>query len=634
MNREVTDWRQTTAPLLALAALLVFGNQLEIGFHSGFLGIDVAIILCGFLVARNELKFEDAFKPLAVMLLLVLSGFFLFGPFDQQRNAAMQAIASIGLFSNWKYFERAGGFFHPVNGSQLLLHTWVVSLLVQLAAAYFVLRKVMAQHLRRAALVLAVASFSVTSLFLIQHRSGFLVFDAHSESFLGDIVARSSEFVFFAPMSRGWQFFAGVWLGATDLRRFSVRTSRFFVIGALIAIFLSGLLSNTAHDLFLSRDRLVVSGSTLIALTFLPSSRFGKSWCGQITNFFSKQLYVAYLFLAPSLFSAQMVFGYSTGAKFAGVAGCLVATWATRWLLRFARDRKIDGKLIGVLGVFGAIVLVAVYTGSAKPLAAIVFDRKPLPEAIASWEVAQLPCIFSTSSAGDLYECVEQDGLDEAVLVGDSHAMALQPGFSSAADTMDAKWSVLAKPGCTFALFKSAPQNVECEQWVKSVINRINATKVEVVFVYQCPRLRAGCPQGDLFPQYEEEFVFGVVAAINQIRDSDTKVVLLGDTPVVGIDQVSESLLMGNQFSRVAIAPFFQKQLESISEKYLNEIVKPKFVDGYVVMASELCELTSCRYRNSLGQPLWFDGDHLSQAGSLQFESILRRELDEQLGGK
>lgn len=148
--------------------MLIFVYHLEQDWcPQGFLGVDAFFVISGFFLIPSLLKISDQgwnglwsyyrkkllriMPPLATMVacaLLLAIPFLL--PWDLLKEARVAKYVLIGL-SNIYYGVKAMGYFDPNVKENLFLHTWYISLLIQVLVAapvaYWILRKICAKWL-------------------------------------------------------------------------------------------------------------------------------------------------------------------------------------------------------------------------------------------------------------------------------------------------------------------------------------------------------------------------------------------------------------------------------------------------------------------------------------------------------
>ncbi|WP_051359720.1 acyltransferase family protein [Adhaeribacter aquaticus] len=126
---------------IAILGVIFFHYKIEV-FEGGFTGVDIFFVISGYLMSRiviksinkNEFNFKDYFEKrlkrivpalLILILTITLIGFFVLFPEDywlSQKNAA----GSVLFLSNILYW-RTSDYFAPSSDTNILLHTWSLS---------------------------------------------------------------------------------------------------------------------------------------------------------------------------------------------------------------------------------------------------------------------------------------------------------------------------------------------------------------------------------------------------------------------------------------------------------------------------------------------------------------------------
>jgi peptidoglycan/LPS O-acetylase OafA/YrhL len=210
--------------LRALSVIAVVGFHFQIaGFAGGFVGVDVFLVITGYLMTAkvlNELKL-DRFSPwtfwmmrmrrifpaLAVLTIAsVIVGWFVTLPAEYSRHL-LQALSALTFLSNFA-FQSDSGYFAMAAQTKPLLHTWSLSLEWQF---YFCMPLVVGLVWRLAsrarsginAVVMALQVFAALSLAWCLWASQQ---DATGSSF-------------FSLQARAWEPLAGGLIAAAEIRR-------------------------------------------------------------------------------------------------------------------------------------------------------------------------------------------------------------------------------------------------------------------------------------------------------------------------------------------------------------------------------------------------------------------------------
>jgi peptidoglycan/LPS O-acetylase OafA/YrhL len=210
--------------LRALSVIAVVGFHFQIpGFAGGFVGVDVFLVITGYLMTAkvlNELKLgrfspwtfwmmrlRRIYPALAVLTIAsVIAGWFVTLPAEYSRHL-LQALSALTFFSNFA-FKSDSGYFAMAAQTKPLLHTWSLSLEWQF---YFFMPLIVGRVWRLAlhtmsginAVVVALQVFAALSLAWCLWASQQ---DATGSSF-------------FSLQARAWEPLAGGLVAAAEIRR-------------------------------------------------------------------------------------------------------------------------------------------------------------------------------------------------------------------------------------------------------------------------------------------------------------------------------------------------------------------------------------------------------------------------------
>lgn len=126
---------------ISVIGVLLFHYKVSF-FEGGFAGVDVFFVISGYLMSkiiinginRNNFSLSEFYGRrlkrivpalLALVLVLTLVGFFIYFPVNYQLNQ-QNAAASILFISNFVYWQSAG-YFAEASDTNILLHTWSLS---------------------------------------------------------------------------------------------------------------------------------------------------------------------------------------------------------------------------------------------------------------------------------------------------------------------------------------------------------------------------------------------------------------------------------------------------------------------------------------------------------------------------
>ena len=213
--------REDIQGLRALAILAVIAFHLNLNLPFGYLGVDIFFVISGYVITQSIARqvFNDGyFKPLlfmkkrairllpalSIMLILItLISFFIDTPNNSFTDTNEAALASLLFFANLFFMNKSTDYFND-NSSNPLLHMWSLSteeqfyliITVTLALLFRFFQGTKHQVIYILTLVGILLSFVTTVLIHL-----YIVRISNYDT---------SLFVFFAPITRIWEFGCGI----------------------------------------------------------------------------------------------------------------------------------------------------------------------------------------------------------------------------------------------------------------------------------------------------------------------------------------------------------------------------------------------------------------------------------------
>ena len=658
MNQP-SNHRSDVQVLRAVAVLAVIAYHAGLPIRSGFLGVDMFLVISGYVICATLLREGERtgtisipkfyvrrvrrlFLPLLAMLAVSMLLFWLFGPFIAHRSVAQQAFSALGFFANFHYFSGVGGYFDPEKSASYFLHAWSLSLEEQfylvfplvVALIVFVSKRSTAKARSRNVFI-GVVALAASSLaftwWLIASFPVSQVFTQSGASFIDRIKIDAESFAFFSPLTRAWQFLVGAAcaVGAARAWRLKTRWVRVVFELALFVLLLALLMvDGGASTSFFAPSRVGVTVVTGM-LVLVGFDAF------KVLTSIGDRSYSLYLWHFPLLSFAALKFDSSVMSRTFAV---LVSVGCAELSYRFIETRSlaIDVQHFMMRARVAIVVSVAVFAlvaaiglfGVAQTVAIVQLQRQVVAVPTAPWDAPSDRC--AVYGDGLSYGCNTAEASDsQLILVGDSHARALALGFGAVADSLQRSWSVDTRAGCAFARFTVGRQGDVCEGWVEATLQRAIALQPRLFVLFQCYRVGTGCPQPQLSEAERSEYVSGVTAIISELNDAGIPVLHVLDTPAVSPERVQSSLFLNTprvliQSGATATNADVSKQLQQTADASSGLYQLADITKG-------LCNKESCRYVSSDNQPLWLDTDHLSLFGVIDRTEALRIEIERAL---
>lgn len=176
-------------------------------FDGGFLGVDIFLVISGYLIASSVFKNLKSnsfslvgfyskrllrlYPPLLVLILFCLIlGYFLLFP-DVYKETAIESVNALIGAANIR-FANSGGYFSLDNSDKVLLHTWYIALTVQFYLIFPIIFNVLYRYFKNNTkfYILAFTVFLViTSVLLSKNEKAYLLTQTRFfELFVGSTV--------------------------------------------------------------------------------------------------------------------------------------------------------------------------------------------------------------------------------------------------------------------------------------------------------------------------------------------------------------------------------------------------------------------------------------------------------------
>jgi peptidoglycan/LPS O-acetylase OafA/YrhL len=618
---------------LAVLAVVLFHARVP-GFSAGFAGVDVFLVISGYLIAGLILRESDAgtfslarfyerrvrrILPalLAMLAATALAGLTLLPGDLRQFGASLVAITA--FLSNF-LFARASGYFGLSADASPLLHTWSLAVEEQFylffPALLLLARRAGPRGLRVLLIAVTALSFSYSVW-----KTGT------------DPIA-----AFYSPASRAWEFLAGALLAAVVARPPPGRATG--DAAALIGLGLIGasiMLLHAGTPFPGVRAIPVVAGSVMLLWGMMAEgSRMARALSLRPLVAIGLISYSLYLWHWPMIvFGSYYVLDPHVQAvtRLAMAALAFPVAWLSwRFIERpFRAPRLLLSRrslFTGTIAASGALALYggAVYVADGLPnrfdeTARRLSERGPQPDyGCANRSIDDMrrnaSCLIGGTGPRPSF-----------LLWGDSHAAVYFPALDALARRHGVSGYDAAKLGCP-ALIPIRPENIRpekrmlragkldaCDAHNAQVMQFIAETRPRVVLLaadwaaYSAGK-RAVAGASD---PYEVAFETGVA----KLRALGIRVFVVQDVPGATFAEpgaLAKAYLTG---TTVALEPNLTAYLrrESGFRDVTADLQRRGLID-VIDPAARLCDRKSCRVTDC-GYPLYYDSNHLSARGAL-----------------
>jgi len=481
-----TKYRRDIQVLRGLAVLaVVLFHAKESYFPLGYLGVDVFFVVSGFVVtplilriftdqangggrlSNLKLFYKRRFYRLAPALAVTLAvsavSIFLLGPIGDHQRFARQGIATLLLVGNVGAYKYSGDYFSP--NPNPLVHTWSLSVEEQI---YIILPLILmlVLHNRR-----SLKSFTAVILGFISAISfvSFLFPTILQPLYSRAGIEIASQFSFYSPIDRIWQFTAGG-LAFLLLDRYQNRSKKIpkgihlLTVSAVVMILFSPLHMNLKGSSVLA-SLFAVIVILFKSLDVLPDFLIQKlEWLGD-------RSYSIYLVHMPLLYIAKYSSVTKIGMGENRIVQSVIAVVASI-LLGALSYSKIENRFrgggnsnaSGFKTISAAMVLTLVlplclftsmdigkkaqYWGLDRNIQQPTYAGELDPNCDRDSAIGP-PCVYTTNGA-----------TKTVLLIGDSHAGHISQAVVDAAKSANWNAVVWTHSGCHIQFKRSIPEQV------------------------------------------------------------------------------------------------------------------------------------------------------------------------------
>ncbi|KYG69899.1 hypothetical protein AZI85_16020 [Bdellovibrio bacteriovorus] len=420
-------FRKDINALRALAVILVILYHFKIpGFSGGFIGVDVFFVISGFLMTKIILsqlekgsfsygsfiaaRFKRIFPALLVFVfILTVSGWFLLSSLDYL-SFSKSAVSSLLFLSNI-YYWRSSGYFDSDSHSNILLHTWSLSVEWQ----FYMLLPLLLWAVYR----IAPRRKALTAFLWASFVVSFLLSCYFAE-------VRPSPAFYLLP-TRAWEMIAGglVFVSHIQMRRLTANVLA--VVGVLLcllcAVFYTGEISYPGLHAFWP-----VLGTVFVLLA-QPSGYWVENKFLQKTGYWSYSLYLWHWpfsswYLSQQKYDLDLLL---LGLSIVSIIGLSLLSYRFVEGTRQGFSRKLI--TFGVV-LFAAVIIGCGYIyqqeGIRSRSKGSVSDLLKIEEAMKDWGFPS--SCNGLDFFGKIRPCILEGKTEDRILfVGDSHVQQWWP---------------------------------------------------------------------------------------------------------------------------------------------------------------------------------------------------------------
>ncbi|MBT0995585.1 acyltransferase [Cellulomonas sp. DKR-3] len=578
--RERTPRRADVQGLRAVAVLLVLSYHAGLPVPGGFVGVDVFFVISGFLITgllvdealttgrlrlgRFYARRARRLLPAAALTLVgVAAATVVWLPVTRWREIAGDVAATALYVVNWRLADRSVDYLAAGGAASPVQHFWSLAVEEQfyvvwplLVVALLAVARRRGRRLSRRTLVVAVAVLGLTSLAWSVHLT-------HDEP------ARA----YFVTTTRAWELAAGALL-ALAVPRVARLPRRWLTAAGWVGLGLVVLAAATfsgATPFPGVAAAVPVAGALLVLASGVVGAGLAplRARVLQPVGATSYSLYLWHwpaVVVATSLADGDLPVTWGVAAVAVSVVPAVASYLLVerplhvRWraTTRAAGALGVVCTLVGLGAAAAVHGLVTPTPATTPPGAQVLRDGGwDGPDAGMDLDTLVPSLADATQDVADLYAdgCHQNSlGVEPAActygdpgastvvaLVGDSHAGQWQPAVREVAEDNGWRLDTYTKGSCAFTSATPWLSTIDgpyetCVEWNRAVLDTLLADPPDVVVTSN----DAVEPAGDDGPLTgaagEQAVVDGFDATWQELAAAGTRVVVLGDTPWVGID--------------------------------------------------------------------------------------------------
>ncbi len=654
-----THFRPDIQGLRGVAVLLVIVYHTKLALPGGYLGVDVFFVISGFVITQMLLRELDVSKTInlkaffgrrikrilpalcAVTCFTLLISVIVLSPFGDQQKAISASRATTLFYANFHFLLTDT---YTELTSNPFRQMWSLSVEEQFYLIFpFLLLLVykLTKNLNKYYLTAIWTVIVLTSISVRYFKR------ARQENLLSIPFQRNlpiSEFEFYLPTHRIWQFLLGVAAAFLIREKFSFRkpkTKHLGTLGLAIILFSSVFFEDNVtyyrfNNLLPSVGALfiILSGSGLATrlLTTAPIK-----WFGEIS-------YSLYLWHWP-LFVFLLVLFPDAGLisfAFTSIVSVLFAFWSFRFIespIRLGTSTLVKNtRTVLALAVLVPLAVSALQQVSI-PYQKSIYDTYNYTNNRNELASQKLSCADKWLSARLIDRCTKlvPQSNGSVLLIGDSQAESFSDGVLEASQQLRLNTGLFTFASCPVMDLKNKYRPVACPS-NKKTMDFITESRPTYLIVSNalvpyleddnCP-IRQDLQCANSRTDRIDDWFAAFTSLVNYVDQIEQKTIFIMQTPYLGYDSRGLSLIhkatgvSADKSHRDAMAEqeLFEEKIKTISNdsRYFDVIYPSRTICKNILCKPETKE-----------QRGWFrDAGHLSKAGSLQLTSEIKLAIQD-----
>ncbi len=654
-----TQFRPDIQGLRGVAVLLVIIYHTKLALPGGYLGVDIFFVISGFVITQmlqRELEgsgkinlkafFSRRIKRILPALCVVtcftlLISLIVLSPFGDQQKAISAARATTLFYANFHFLLNDT---YTELTSNPFRQMWSLSVEEQfyLIFPFFLLMVYkFTKNLNKYYLSAIWTIIVFTSISVRYFKR------ARQEKLLSIPIRKNlpiSEFEFYLPTHRIWQFLLGVGAAYLVREKFCIRRPKNKHLGTLglaIILFSSAFFKdNVPYYRFnnllpcIGATFIIIGGTGLATrlLTVAPIK-----WLGEIS-------YSLYLWHWP-LFVFMIILFPDAGKISFGLA-CIVSLLFAFWSFRFVESpiRLGSSSIAKNTRIVLALAILLPITVSSLQQVSIpyqksIYDTYNYTNSRNELASQKLDCADKWLNARLIDRCTNlvPQSKGSVLLIGDSQAESFSDGVLEASQQLRLDATLFTFASCPVMDLKNRNRNVACptnrktmEFIYESRPSYLIVSNALVPYLEDdnCP-MRQNLQCANSRTERINDWFGAFTSLVNYLDEIEQKTIFIMQTPYLGYDSRGLSLIhkatgvSADKSHRNAMAEqeIFEKRMEMISTKSRYfEVIYP----SRTICKNILCKPETKEQRG------WFrDAGHLSKTGSLQLTSEIKLAIQD-----
>tara|TARA_A100001015_G_scaffold184598_1_gene205396 strand:- start:848 stop:2884 length:2037 start_codon:yes stop_codon:yes gene_type:complete len=662
---------------LAVLPVILFHADFDL-FKGGYVGVDIFFVISGYLITniiifdlkKKKFSLKDFYfrrsRRILPALFFIVFLTLIFGIYlipEHELESFGKQIFSVLIFLSNFFFWKNTGYFSPSSELQPLLHTWSLAVEEQFYI-FFPIFFIIIWKFKYRNIIFILIVLSILSLILAQIGGNFKIQNlSFSPPFFNlpfELFWQAGSSNFYLPFGRAWELLTGslisIYLFKNSIRD-NARNNLFSILGFIFILTSIFLYSEELQypSIF---TILPVAGTSLVILYTTKKTSLNKILSFKPIVFLGLISYSFYLIHQPLFAFNRMYFGLNLNFVHALTlifVSFILAIISWKYIETPFRDKnKINDK--NLIKYFG-IIIVIISSLSLLIINNVISNNKQKlsHEILNSFQMEKVDKCFDLKYAHlenkDWFcKIGKKNKKISFVLTGDSHALAIKPGFHEAAIDKNLTGIFSGFSACPPLLnvhsIRSDQKEKNCKLLNDKVFAFVKQNNIKKIFLvskwsyytegnYGKTNFSLVTPNESMFSNKNlsrSTILLGLKETLRKYKSIGVKVYVINQIPLQIYKprfSYSKSLISNkldldklNIFAvdyekHINIQKFFKNNLKIFGEDYeFNAIDFDEF----------FCNKKKCKIGDKKGS-YYHDRNHLSIFGSLKLKNYIRKHL-------